>query len=77
MRSHISASLQATGTTTGSATRRSAPARSRATIHEENAQINRRETAGEPILDERNGLPLRPLGNESINNTPRTDVAGD
>jgi integrase len=41
-------------------------------IHEENAQISVARQAGEPMRDERNGLPLRPLGNESINKTLRT-----
>jgi integrase len=41
-------------------------------IHEENAQISAARQAGAPILDRRNGLRLRPLGNESINKTLRT-----
>lgn len=41
-------------------------------IHEENAQITAARQAGQPILDGRNGLPLRSLGNESINKTLRT-----
>ena len=41
-------------------------------IHEENAHIGAARQAGQPILDARNGLPLRPLGNESINKTLRT-----
>jgi len=41
-------------------------------IHEENAQITAARDGGKPLIDGRSRLPLRVLGNESINKTLRT-----
>jgi integrase len=41
-------------------------------IHEENTRITSAREAGNPLVDRRSKLPLRVLGNESINKTLRT-----